>query len=61
MWRGRGGKEKEWIDCIQSDVRVWNSEGLESDGVGDRSMGRGGHGGWAEVYDRVEVRRSKCD
>ena len=20
--RGRGGKEKEWIDCVQSDIRA---------------------------------------
>ena len=35
VWRGRGGKEKEWTDCVQSDIRVdWQSGGLESDGVG---------------------------
>ena len=21
--RGRGGKEKEWTDCVQSDIRVF--------------------------------------
>ena len=20
VWRGRGGKEKEWTDCVQSDI-----------------------------------------
>ena len=23
VWRGRGGKEKEWIDCVQSDIRAF--------------------------------------
>ena len=23
MWRGRGGKEKEWTDCVQSDIRAF--------------------------------------
>ena len=33
--RGRGGKEKEWTDCVQSDIRpgVWHNRGMESDGV----------------------------
>ena len=25
--RGRGGKEKEWTDCIQSDIRVFGIAG----------------------------------
>ena len=25
--RGRGGKEKEWIDCIQSDIRAFGIAG----------------------------------
>ena len=25
--RGRGGKEKEWTDCIQSDIRAFGVEG----------------------------------
>ena len=35
--RGRGGKEKEWTECVQSDIRTFgiNSGGLESDGIGD--------------------------
>ena len=34
--RGRGGKEKEWVDCVQSDVRAfviagnWNATALEA-------------------------------
>ena len=32
--RGRGGKEKEWTDCVQSDIRAFGiAGGLESDGV----------------------------
>ena len=27
MRRGRGGKEKEWTDCIQSDVRAFGIVG----------------------------------
>ena len=22
LWRGRGGKEKEWTDCVQSDIQA---------------------------------------
>ena len=22
VWKGRGEKEKEWIDCVQSDIRA---------------------------------------
>ena len=27
MRRGRGGKEKEWTDCIQSDIRAFGITG----------------------------------
>ena len=27
MRRGRGGKEKEWIDCVQSDIRAFGIAG----------------------------------
>ena len=27
MRRGRGGKEKEWTDCIQNDIRVFGITG----------------------------------
>ena len=31
--RGRGGEEKEWTDCVQSDIRAFGiGGGLESDG-----------------------------
>ena len=32
--RGRGGNEKEWTDCVQSDIRAFGiTGGLESDGL----------------------------
>ena len=37
MWRGRGGKEKEWTDCVQSDIRAfgiagdWKATALEAE------------------------------
>ena len=36
--RGRGGKEKEWTDCFQSDIRAFgiDSGELESDGINKR-------------------------
>ena len=27
MRRGRGGKEKEWTDCVQSDIRAFGVRG----------------------------------
>ena len=27
MRRGRGGKEKEWTDCVQSDIRAFGMTG----------------------------------
>ena len=35
--RGRGGKEKEWTDCVQSDIRAfgitrdWKATALEAE------------------------------
>ena len=35
--RGRGGKEKEWTDCVQSDIRAfgimgdWNATALNEE------------------------------
>ena len=35
--RGRGGKEKEWTDCVQSDIRAfgivrgWEATALEAE------------------------------
>ena len=27
MWRGRGGKEIEWTDCVQIDIRAFGKAG----------------------------------
>ena len=27
VWRGRGGKEEEWTDCVQSDIRAFGIAG----------------------------------
>ena len=27
MRRGRGGKKKEWADCVQSDIRAFGTTG----------------------------------
>ena len=35
--RGRGGKEKEWVDCVESDIRAfsltgdWKATALEAE------------------------------
>ena len=37
VWRRRGGKEKEWTDCVQSDMRAfgktrdWEATALEAE------------------------------
>ena len=37
MQRGRGGKEKEWTDCVQNDIRAfgitgdWETTALEAE------------------------------
>ena len=37
MRRGRGGKEKDWTDCVQSDIRAfgitgdWKATALEAE------------------------------
>ena len=48
--RGRGGKEKEWTDCVQSDFRAfgtsrdWNATALVRYGL--RRSRRVGGGSW---------------
>ena len=27
MWKGRGGKGKEWTDCVQGDIRTFGIAG----------------------------------
>ena len=46
--RGRGGKEKEWIDCIQSDIRAfgiagdWKATALKAEEVWVETVTEGG-------------------
>ena len=60
--RGRGGKEKEWTDCVQSDIRAFGIAGdlkataLEAE-VWVDTVTEGGR----EVHGRVEERRGRCD
>ena len=45
--RGRGGKEKEWTDCVQSDIRAlgiaggWKATALKAE-VGVETVTEGG-------------------
>ena len=38
VWRGQGGEEKEWTDCVQSDIRAfgiagdWKATALKAEG-----------------------------
>ena len=58
--RGRGGKEKEWTDCIQSDIRAfgiagdWKATALKAE-VWVKTVTEGGR----EVHGRVEERRGR--
>ena len=58
----RTGREGERVDRLGTEQRpgISHSGGLESDGVGDRAVGRDSHGGWAEVSGRVEEIRGRC-
>ena len=61
MRRGRGGKEKEWTDCVQSDIRAfgitgdWKTMALKAE-VWVEVVTEGGR---AEVHGRVEGRRGR--
>ena len=63
--RGRGEKEKEWTDCVQSDIRAfsttgdWTATALQTE-VWVETVTEGGRRFMAEVYGRVEERRGKC-
>ena len=60
--RGRRGKEKEWTDCVQSDIRAfgiardWKATALKAE-VWVETI----PGGRREVHDRVEERRGTVD
>ena len=48
--KGRGGQEKEWVACVESDVRSFKIQHSPRCPELDRES----HRGRAEVYDRVE-------
>ena len=57
--RGRSGKEKEWTDCVQSDIRAfdiagdWKTTALEAD-VWVETVAEGGRSFMA-AWSKVEV------
>ena len=55
------GWEGKRVDRLRTERHpdVWHSGGLESDGFKCWGVGWDGHGGWAEVYGRVEERRGR--
>ena len=68
--RGRGGKDKEWIDCIQSDIQafgiagVWKATALKTE-VWIETVTKGGRGFMAawrkEEVDEAKHRQEKRD
>ena len=66
--RGRGGKEKEWTDCVQSDIRVfdimgdWQATGLKAE-VWVETVTEGGRrfmAAWRkEAVDAARYRQEK--
>ena len=57
--RGRGGKEKEWTDCVQSDIRAfciagdWKATALKAEvWVETVTEGRQVHGRVEEIRGR---------
>ena len=56
--RGRGGKEKEWTGCVQSDVRAFDIAGnWKATALKAEVRGKDGQEGWTEVHGHVEKRR----
>ena len=66
--RGRGGKEKEWADCVQSDIRAfgitgdWKATALEAE-VRVETIAKGGRrfmDAWRkEEVDAVDAARHR--
>ena len=65
--RGRGGKEKEWTDCVQSDIRVygitgdWKAMALKAE-VWVEAVTEGGRRfmvAWREVEEDAARRRQE--
>ena len=61
MRRGWDGKEKEWTDCVQSDIRAfgivgdWKATALEAKAW----VARATEGGWAEFHSCAEERKGR--
>ena len=67
MRRGRGGKEKEWTDCVQSDIRAfgrtgdWKTMALKAE-VWVEAVTEGGRrfmAAWREEEDATRHRQEK--
>ena len=65
--RGRGGKEKGWTDCVQSDIRAygiagdWKRTALESE-VFVKTVTEGGRRFMAAwTWRKEEVRQTRLD
>ena len=65
--RGRGGKEKEWTDCVQSDIRAsgiagdWKTMALKAE-VWVEAVTEGGRkfmAAWREEEDAARHRQEK--
>ena len=55
--RGRGGKEKEWTDCVQSDIRIagdWKATALKAE-VWVETVTEGGRRFMAAAWRKEEV------
>ena len=65
--RGPVGKEKEWIDCVQSDIRAfgiagdWKATTLKAEVWGKTVMegGRRFMAAWKEEEDAVDIARRR--
>ena len=67
MRRGRGGKEKEWTDCVESDIRAfgitgdWKAMALKAE-VWVEAVTEGGRRfmvAWREEEDAARHRQEK--
>ena len=55
--RGWGGKEKEWVNCVEKDVRAFGIERLGDAVTAGRCMVQYRSRGGAEVYGHIEEDR----
>ena len=67
--RGRGGKEKKWTDCVQSDIRAfgiagdWKATTLRAEVWVETASRRVGGGSWPrggnKRYTRLDIARRR--